>query len=64
MIAFVTDHKFIVSQGGIYSNRFDKNTLLRYADIDKGLSDLGRKVVSNDNGHFLNNEKNKLCSNK
>ena len=57
MIAFVTDHKFIVSPEGIRSNRFDNNTLLRYADIDDGLFILGRMVVSNDNGHDLNSGK-------
>ena len=57
MIAFVTDHKFIVRPEGIRSNRFDQKTILRYADIDNGLSILGRKVVTNDNGHCLNSRK-------
>ena len=57
MIVFITDHKFIVSQEGIRSNRFDKGTLLRYAEVNKGLLILGRKVVSNDNGQNISDEK-------
>ena len=57
MIAFITDHKFIVSQEGIRSNRFDKGTLLRYAEVNKGLLILGRKVVSDSNGQNISDEK-------
>lgn len=57
MIAFVTDHKFIVSPEGIKSNRFDKDSLLRYADVNNGLMILGRMVMSNDNGENINDEK-------
>lgn len=56
MIAFVTDHKFILSADGIRSNRFDNETISKYAKSGDGLYVLGRKVESNDNGHSITTE--------